>query len=383
MQEAGIYYSREASGKIFLKNREENTRYIRQVALPEIGKSGQEKLALSKVLIVGLGGLGSPAALYLAGAGIGRLGLCDIDRVEESNLPRQILYYQADIDKPKVEAARDRLTAYAPALETDLFSQGFIEDEPGDEILSRYDLILDCSDNQPCRYLINKRARSLGIPVVYAAIHRFEGQIAVFNGKSGPCYNCLFPQKSNTAMIPDCAQAGVIGVLPGIIGCHQALEALKIILALGDPLDGKLLIFNALNLDTRKIKIKKEPLCEVCSEVLEEDEPKQDSKKGFQCGSISARELKSLIRGDESEIILLDVRRPEEYLLERIEGSVTLPLDELDDRIESLDKTESYVLYCRSGARSRLACERMVSAGFGRVRNLTGGYLAWSALEQA
>lgn len=366
-----------------MKNREESTRYIRQVALPEIGKRGQLRLARSQVLIVGLGGLGSPAALYLAGAGVGRLGLCDIDRVEESNLPRQILYNQKDIDKPKVEAARTRLTAYAPELETDLFPEGFTEDEPGDDILSRYDLILDCSDNQPCRYLINRRARSLGIPVVYAAIHRFEGQIAVFNGKSGPCYNCLFPQKSNTAMIPDCAQAGVIGVLPGIIGCHQALEALKSILAFGDSLDGKLLIFNALNLDTRKVKIKKEPLCEVCSEVLEQDESRQDSKKSFLCGSISALELKSLLRGDESEIILLDVRRPEEYLLERIEGSITLPLDELDDRLESLDKDGSYVLYCRSGARSRLACERMVSAGFRNVKNLTGGYLAWSAFEQA
>ena len=380
MLDAGFTIAEKHQRRPFLKNNEKSTRYLRQVALPEIGRRGQQKLAQTKVLVVGLGGLGSPAALYLAGAGIGRLGLCDIDRVEESNLPRQVLYSHEDIDKPKVEAAKHRLTAYAPELETELFADGFTEAEPSDEILKNYDLILDCSDNQPCRYLINRRARTLGISVVYAAIHRFEGQVAVFNGRGGPCYNCLFPQKSNTAMVPDCAQAGVIGVLPGIIGCHQALEALKIILELGESLEGRLLLFNALNLDVRKLKIPEEPLCEVCgTETKAESE--QISKKRSRCGSISASELRRAIAGDESEIILLDVRQPEEYLLERIEGSVTLPLDELDDRIESLDKDKSYVLYCRSGARSRLACERLVSAGFQRVKNLTGGYLAWSALE--
>lgn len=357
-------------------------RYQRQTILPEIGASGQKKLSQASVLIVGLGGLGCPAALYLAAAGVGKLGLVDPDCVALSNLHRQILYNVEDIDRQKVEVAESRLRRYNPELEVVKLNQAFDESfEPG--LFKTFDLVIDATDNFQARYAINELCRRYDIPFVYGALHRYEGQVSVFAGagKDSPCYNCFFPEKTNTYAVPDCASAGVIGILPGIIGTMQAMEGIKVLLeTLGEPLKGKLLIYDALDHKTRVLAMEKDPSCRICR-----GESRISKMSSSSCNlegtSISVEELTRLIdppdkRGKDIELI--DVRRHEEHLLDRIPDSICIPLSELEDWLDEHSSREScYVIYCQSGARSLKALNLMLSKGYKNVRSLTGGLSAW------
>lgn len=369
-----------------------DNRYFRQTILPEIGESGQKKLSDSSVLIVGLGGLGCPASLYLAAAGVGRLGLCDPDRVDITNLHRQVLYSVADTEKFKVDQARIRLSGVNPEMKLVEMKESF-DESFSTELLSSFDLVLDATDNFKTRYHINKLCHDNAMPMVYGALHKFEGQVAVFNSAEGPCYNCLFPEDDNQAEIPDCATAGVLGVLPGIIGSMQALECLKVLLgSLGAPLTGKLLLYDALEHKTRTIAHVKDPECKVCSLPSR----KKDTRAAIDRSSnhleegISADELRTMLAKSEKDksddvrkIKIIDVRTHEEHLVGRIPGSICIPLDELEEWVEDNgDQKSCYLVYCQSGARSTRALHLMLSKGYTDVKNLIGGYQAWSLIHR-
>jgi sulfur-carrier protein adenylyltransferase/sulfurtransferase len=364
---------------------EEVQRYSRHLIMPEVGLNGQKKLKAASVLCIGAGGLGSPLALYLAAAGVGRLGIVDFDTVDASNLQRQILHFTKDVGRPKLDSAREKLEAVNPHVtlethETPLTSQNALE------IIRRYDIVADGTDNFPTRYLVNDACVLAGKPNVYGSVFRFEGQVSVFATQGGPCYRCLYPEPPPPGLVPSCAEGGVLGILPGLIGVLQATEVIKLILGKGTPLVGRLLLVDALATRFRELKLRRSEDCPVCGpdptikELIDYQEfcgivPGADEVD--ESLEIRAVELKDLMdQGRDVEV--LDVRNPEEYQIARIPGSRLIPLPELTARMNELDQTRDIVVHCLAGVRSARAVEMLMGAGFKRVRNLKGGIKAWS-----
>jgi len=367
--------------------RDEILRYSRHLLIPEVGLEGQQKLKAASALIVGAGGLGSPAALYLAAAGVGRIGLVDYDVVDESNLQRQVIHGTEAIGKLKVENAKRRLLDINPLIQVDAYNEVFTSANAM-RIAKEYDVLLDGTDNFPTRYLSNDVCVFLGKPNVYGSIYRFDGQASVFYAKEGPCYRCLFPEPP-PGLVPSCAEGGVLGVLPAVIGSLQATEALKLLLGIGDPLIGRLLLYNALDMSFDFIKLKKNPNCRVCGPNADVTElvdyeafcglPSHDRADDSASADwdISARDLQTRLARDPN-LLLLDVREPHELRISSIRDSVNIPLGQLTARLSELDTAREMVILCKSGTRSRRALDLLVGAGFKKVKNLHGGINAWA-----
>ncbi|MDQ3545020.1 MAG: molybdopterin-synthase adenylyltransferase MoeB [Verrucomicrobiota bacterium] len=365
-------------------NDAERRRYSRHIMLPEIGVAGQERLKAARVLCLGAGGLGSPAALYLAAAGVGTIGLVDDDRVALSNLHRQLLHGTKDVGRSKIESASERLRDVNSEIEVRLHACRF-ESGNAEEILRDYDLIVDGTDNFATRYLSNDVAVFARKPNVYGSIFRFDGQTTVFAPHlGGPCYRCLFPEPPPPGAVPGCAEAGVLGVLPGIVGTMQATEALKLILGIGEPLIGRLVHFDALKMKFREFKVKRDPQCPVCGEQPTITEPidyemfcqgAPDLTKAVP--QVQVRELAERMRSGRP-FVLLDVREPFEFEMARIEGAHLIPLGELPARWQELDREKEIFVLCHSGLRSERAAEFLTGSGCARVANVAGGIDAWS-----
>jgi sulfur-carrier protein adenylyltransferase/sulfurtransferase len=367
-------------------SREEIQRYSRHLIMPEVGMEGQLKLKRARVLTIGTGGLGAPLGLYLAAAGVGHLGLVDFDVVDASNLQRQVTFTTADVGKPKSEAAKARLSALNPAIEIVSYETRLTSENALD-LFRDYDIIVDGTDNFPTRFLVNDACVLLGKPNVYGSIFRFEGQATVFGYPDGPCYRCLYPEPPPPGLVPSCAEGGVLGVLPGIVGSIQAMETIKLILGAGEPLVGRLLLFDALAMRFRELKLKKNPDCPLCGKnrtitklidyeefcgIRGEEAPAMTD--GIQ--EITATELKARQdRGDK--LFILDVREPHEYQICNLNGKL-IPLGELPRRVNELDSSVEMVVHCRSGKRSADAIHFLQTAGFKKLWNLKGGVLAWS-----
>jgi sulfur-carrier protein adenylyltransferase/sulfurtransferase len=369
-------------------SQQEIQRYSRHLIMPEVAMAGQQKLRHAKVLVIGAGGLGSPVLSYLAAAGVGTLGIVDFDTVDFTNLQRQIIYATSDVGKPKLEAAAERLRQMNPEI-TVRTHAARLSSENALEILRGYDLVVDGTDNYPTRYLVNDACVMLGIPNVYGSIFRFDGQASVFCTKDGPCYRCVYPSPPPPGLVPSCAEGGVLGVLPGIIGTIQATEAVKLILGRGTSLAGRLLVLDALKMRFREMKLKKDPDCPVCGthptvtgliDYAEFCGIRGEEADVVDLGSeweISPKALKAqLAKGDE--LVILDVRNPEEAEISRIDGSVLIPLGELPQRVAELDTADRIVVHCRMGGRSAKAVEFLRSVGFRKVKNLVGGINAWA-----
>ena len=360
---------------------DERIRYSRHLLLPEVGEEGQRRLKGSSVLVVGAGGLGSPLAIYLAAAGIGRLGLVDFDRVDATNLQRQVLYGTADIGRPKLEAARARLADLNPGLRIDLHPVR-LESANAMEILAPYDVVVDGTDNFPTRYLVNDACALLGKPNVHGSIFRFDGQVSVFDASRGPCYRCLYPDPPPPGLVPSCAEGGVLGVLPGVIGVLQAIECVKLLLGSGEPLIGRLLLFDALGMRFRELTLRKDPGCPLCGEhrtitQLIDYESFCGISREASPMEIEVRELARLREQGEGPV-LIDVREPFEEAIARIEGATLIPLRTLPDQLASLDRTKPMVVMCHRGSRSLRAVEFLRANGFDEARSLKGGIDAWS-----
>ncbi len=351
-------------------------RYHRQVLLPEVGLKGQARLSAASALVVGVGGLGSPAATYLAAAGIGRLGLIDFDHVELSNLHRQPLYVTADEGRPKLEAASERLRAQNSDVEVELHATRLNADNALD-LTARYDVVLDGTDTFATRYLVNDASVLTGTPNVFASISRFDGQAAVFGAPGGPCYRCLFPAPPPPGLVPNCAEGGVLGVLPGLLGTIQATEALKLVLGIGTPLVGRVLNVDALTMTVRELCLDRDPDCPVCG-----DHPSITSlstpRPMASVPEITVQDLKSRVDSGDRPFVL-DVREPDEYEGANIDGAL-IPLGQLPERLHEIQdhKDEEVVVHCRSGARSAKAVEYLRENGFTNAVNLKGGIHAWS-----
>ena len=366
--------------------KDEILRYSRHLIMPEVGMEGQLKLKQAKVLCIGTGGLGAPLGLYLAAAGVGRIGLVDFDCVDLTNLQRQVLFGTGDVGRPKIEAAANRLRDLNPEIKIDTF-EAHLTSENALDILKDYDLVIDGTDNFPTRYLVNDACVLLGKPNVYGSIFRFEGQITIFGYQGGPCYRCLYPEPPPPGLVPSCAEGGVLGVLPGIVGTIQAAEALKLIIGKGEPLTGRLLLFDALAMRFRELKLRKNPACPVCGEhrtitklidyaefcgIRGEEAPAPPTT----APEITPRDLKArLDRGDD--LFILDVREPHEYQICNLGGHL-IPLGDLSRRAGELDTSREIVAHCRSGKRSAEAVEFLGRAGFRKIWSLKGGILAWS-----
>ena len=365
-------------------------RYSRHLLIPDVGLAGQQKLKAASVLIIGTGGLGSPVALYLAAAGVGRIGLVDYDLVDFSNLQRQIIHGESRLGDLKVESARDRLLDLNSEIQVDIYNE-FITSENAFEIAEPYDLIIDCTDNFPTRYLVNDLCVLTGKPNVYGSIFQFDGQASVFSAEQGPCYRCLFPEPPPPGMVPSCAEGGVFGVLPGTIGSIQAAEALKLILGIGEPLIGRLLLFDALDMSFQTVKVHKNPGCRICgenpdiSELIDYEDFCGIAAHDHDAGSagkdwdITAEDLAAQLN-EGVNLRLIDVREPHEQEISNLDGSELIPLGEFASRLSELDSAQEIVLFCKSGTRSTRALEILVSAGFKKVKNLKYGINAW-ALE--
>ncbi|HQU35532.1 MAG TPA: molybdopterin-synthase adenylyltransferase MoeB [Anaerolineales bacterium] len=368
-------------------SRDEILRYSRHLLIPEVALEGQRKLKNSSVLIIGTGGLGSPVALYLAAAGVGRIGLVDYDVVDSSNLQRQVIHGTSTIGKLKVESAKEKLLDLNPDIQVDVFNEPYTS-ENALRIARDFDLILDGTDNFPTRYLTNDVAVFLGKPNVYASIYRFDGQVSVFDARRGPCYRCLFPEPPPPGLVPSCAEGGVLGVLPGTIGTLQATEALKLLLGIGEPLIGKLLLYNALDMSFDFVKLKKNPNCRVCGpnadikELIDYEEfcgvPSHDHDEGSAGAGldITAPELSERLK--TNHLKLLDVREPHELEISALPNAVNIPLGELAGRLTELDSADEMVVFCKGGSRSARALELLASAGFKKAKNLKGGINAWA-----
>lgn len=359
----------------------EYRRYGRHLIIPEVGLQGQTLLKASRVLVVGTGGLGAPASLYLTSAGVGTLGLVDHDTIDETNLHRQVLYGEEDVGKSKVQTAKQRLEKANPNIKINAHDL-LLTSENALDIIEDYDVVVDGTDNFPTRYLTNDACVKLRKPNVYASIFRFEGQVTVFDvSRGGPCYRCLYPKPPPPGLVPSCAEGGVLGVLPGLVGLIQATEAIKLILNKGDPLVGRLLIYDALGMTFEELKIRKNPKCPVCS-IKPEDVRLIDYQEF--CGirpmpesaSVTPLELNEEIKAGK-KILLLDVREPHEYEIAHIEGSKLIPLGELPARVKDLDSSEEIVCYCHMGGRSAQATDFLRGIGY-KVRNLEGGIDAWA-----
>jgi adenylyltransferase/sulfurtransferase len=369
-------------------NHEEILRYSRHLLIPEVGLEGQAKLKTASVLIIGTGGLGSPVSLYLAAAGIGRIGLVDHDRVDLSNLQRQIIHTESSLGKLKVESAKMRLLDMNSSLQIDTYNTPFTS-QNALAIAAPYDILIDCTDNFPARYLSNDVAVLLGKPNVYGSIFRFDGQASVFYAKEGPCYRCLFPEPPPPGLVPTCAEGGVLGVLPGTIGSIQASEALKLILGIGNSLIGRLLLYNALDMSFDFVSLRKNPKCRICGPNADIKElsdyeafcgvPGRDQQNGSAGPGldISAPELARRLTGPNPPL-LLDVREPHELAISALSDAVNIPLGVLAARLSELDSTREMVILCKSGTRSARALELLASAGFKRLQNLQGGINAWA-----
>ena len=362
---------------------EEILRYSRHLILPDVGVAGQRKLKSARVLLVGAGGLGSPAALYLAAAGVGTIGIVDFDVVDQTNLQRQILHGTSRVGVSKLQSAEERLRDINPNVRVETFETRLTSGNALD-IIRDFDVVADGTDNFPTRYLVNDACVLLGKPNVYGSIFRFEGQASVFYAKEGPCYRCLYAEPPPPGLVPSCAEGGVLGVLPGIIGSIQALETIKLILGAGDSLIGRLLLFDALKLSFRELKLEKDPDCPVCG-----PRPTVTALVDYEafCGvgaepsydglEVSAAELATEWKGNP-DLLVLDVREPHEYEIARIEGAKLIPLSQLPDRLGDLDGHQEIVTHCHHGARSLKALEILKAAGFSKVRSLRGGIDAWS-----
>jgi adenylyltransferase/sulfurtransferase len=369
---------------------DEVKRYSRHLIMPEVGVDGQRKLKAAKVLCIGAGGLGSPVALYLAAAGVGTLGIVDFDTVDFSNLQRQILHTTQDVGRKKLESAKDKLTAINPEIDIRTYEVA-LSSENALELFAPYDVIVDGTDNFPTRYLVNDACVLLGKPNAYGSIFRFEGQASVFATKEGPCYRCLYPEPPPPGLVPSCAEGGVLGVLPGMVGMIQATEAIKLILGVGEPLIGRFLIYDALRMRFRELKLRKDPDCPVCgthptvTTLIDYEQfcgiapAATEATPVAQTGTpteITAVELKQrLDRGDALTIV--DVREPNEYQINRIPGSQLIPLGDIPKRYTELDPKAEIVVQCKMGGRSAKAADFLRSVGFTRVLNLKGGILDW------
>jgi molybdopterin/thiamine biosynthesis adenylyltransferase/rhodanese-related sulfurtransferase len=367
-------------------------RYSRHLILPEVGMEGQQRLKAAKVLCVGTGGLGSPLALYLAAAGIGTLGLVDFDVVDSSNLQRQIIHSTKDIGRKKIDSAKEKLNALNPAMNV-VTHDTMLTSANALEIFAQYDIIADGTDNFQTRYLVNDACVLLNKPNAYGSIFRFEGQASVFATEEGPCYRCLYPEPPPPGLVPSCAEGGVLGILPGLVGVIQATEVIKLILGKGEPLIGRLLLVDALSMRFRELKLRKNPQCPVCgtnptvTELIDYNqfcgiapEPAQAAQVKNGIPQISVKELKQRLDTRETNndgFLLLDVREPYEYQIAQI-GGLLIPQNDLPNRLSELDPSREIIVHCRSGARSQRAAELLKANGFQNVSNLAGGILAWS-----
>ncbi len=367
---------------------DEIKRYSRHLIMPEVGVDGQRRLKGGSVLCIGAGGLGSPAAMYLAAAGVGRIGIVDFDVVDFSNLQRQIIHGTPDVGRSKLASAKDRLVAINPHIQVDTYEVA-LSSENALELFKPYDVILDGTDNFPTRYLTNDACVLLGKPNAYGSIFRFEGQASVFSTKDGPCYRCLYPEPPPPGLVPSCAEGGVLGVLPGVIGVIQATEAIKLITGIGEPLIGRFLIYDALRMKFRELKLRKDADCPVCgthptvTKLIDYEQfcgihpaaPEPAAMTSSET-EITPVALKArLDRGDKVQII--DVREPNEYQINRIPGSVLIPLGEIPRRYAELDPENELIMQCKMGARSARAADFLRSVGFKKVLNLQGGILEW------
>jgi molybdopterin/thiamine biosynthesis adenylyltransferase/rhodanese-related sulfurtransferase len=367
-------------------SKEEILRYSRHLIMPEVGMDGQTRLKAAKVLCIGAGGLGSPLALYLAAAGVGTLGVVDFDVVDFTNLQRQIIHTTADVGRPKLDSAAEKIKAINPYVEVRPFETRLTSANALD-LFRQFDIVVDGTDNFPTRYLVNDACVLTGKPNVYGSIFRFEGQVSVFATEAGPCYRCLYPEPPPPGLVPSCAEGGVLGILPGLIGVMQATEAIKLILGKGEPLIGRLLLVDALGMKFRELKLRKNPDCPVCgknrtiTELIDynqfcgirgEEKPVGESKMP----EISVEELKR--RQDAGEdIFVLDVREPHEYQICNLGGHL-IPLNDLPKRVNELDSSREIVAHCKMGGRSAKAVDFLRQAGFAKVKNLTGGINAWA-----
>jgi len=383
-------------------------RYSRHLLIPDVGLAGQRKLKASSALIIGTGGLGSPVALYLAAAGVGRIGLVDFDVVDTSNLQRQVIHGVSTVGTLKVESAKNKMLDLNPDIQVDAYNEPFTAANAM-RIAQNYDLLIDCTDNFATRYLTNDVCVLLGKPNVYGSIFRFDGQLSVFDARLGPCYRCLFPEPPPPGLVPSCAEGGVLGVLPGTIGTLQATEALKVLLGIGEPMIGKLLLYNALDMSFDFVKLKKNPKCRICGEhadikeLIDYEEfcgvPGHNPADEGSAGAgwdITAKELAEYLRAECSrstenehkpssfdyaqdvKLILLDVREPHELEISALPNALNIPLGQLAGRLSELDSAEEMVIFCKAGTRSTRALELLVSAGFKKVKNLQGGINAWA-----
>jgi len=363
-------------------------RYSRHLILPEVGILGQRKLKAARVLCVGTGGLGSPLALYLAAAGVGTLGLVDFDVVDASNLQRQIIHSTADIGRKKLDSAEEKLKALNPDLNVEKHDT-LLSSANALDILKDYDVVADGTDNFPTRYLVNDACVLLGKPNAYGSIFRFEGQASVFATKDGPCYRCLYPEPPPPGLVPSCAEGGVLGILPGLIGVIQATETIKLILGIGEPLIGRLLLVDALKMRFRELKLRKNPECPVCgthptvTQLIDYQqfcglESESDVQRAVKNGipQLSVKELKRRMDAGES-LFILDVREPFEYRIANIGGKL-IPQNEVPERIGEIDRNQEIIVQCKSGGRSQRIAEFLKQSGFPNVANLAGGILAWS-----
>jgi len=367
---------------------EEILRYSRHLLIPEVGMEGQRKLKAASVLVVGTGGLGSPAALYLAAAGIGRIGLVDYDVVDRSNLQRQVIHGSSSVGQLKVESARSRLLDLNPDIQVDVYNQAF-RSENARVIAAPYDLIIDASDNFPTRYLVNDLCVLTGKPDIYGSVYRFEGQVSVFDARIGPCYRCLFPEPPPPGLVPSCDESGVFGVVPGTIGMLQATEALKLILGFGESLAGRLLMFNAEDMSFEFVRLHKNQACKICG-----DQPSVTGLIDYQafCGlpgdevqhgsageawDISPTELATRLESG-AQLTLVDVREPHELEISHLDGTRSIPLGQLAMRSSELDPHDDIVLICKTGVRSTRALHILLGAGFRKLHNLKGGVNGWA-----
>ena len=371
-------------------SQDEIKRYSRHLIMPEVGMDGQRALKASSVLCIGAGGLGSPAAMYLAAAGVGRLGIVDFDVVDFSNLQRQLLHGTPDVGRSKLDSAKDRLHALNPHVQIDTYETA-LSSQNALELFAPYDVILDGTDNFPTRYLVNDACVISGKPNAYGSIFRFEGQASVFATKDGPCYRCLYPEPPPPGLVPSCAEGGVLGVLPGIIGVIQATEAIKVMLGIGEPLIGRFLIYDALKMRFRELKLRKDPECPVCGTnptvtklidyeqfcgLRPEPQAAQATGAAVSDAEITPVELKKrLDAGDK--LFILDVREPNEYQINRIAGSTLIPLGDLPRRYQELPTDVEIIAHCKMGGRSAKAQDFLKSVGITNVKNLKGGILEW------
>jgi adenylyltransferase/sulfurtransferase len=372
-------------------SREEIQRYSRHLIMPEVGMQGQRRLKSARVLLVGAGGLGSPLGLYLAAAGVGTIGLVDHDVVDVTNLQRQLLHGTSDVGRSKLDSARDRIADVNPHVHLEPHDLRLTSDNAMD-VLESYDIVVDGTDNFPTRYLVNDACVLLGKPNVYGSIFRFEGQVSVFDARRGPCYRCLFREPPPAGLVPSCAEGGVLGVLPGIVGALQALETIKLIIGRGEPLIGRLLLFDALPMRWRQLQLRKDPACPVCGDdpivtrLIDYEEfcgmPADEdaaAAAGEAVPAITVEELKSRLDRGEAPIII-DVREPHEWDIVNLaeQGARLIPLGQIIERMSELDSADDIVLHCRSGVRSAKALRQLREAGFRKLRNLDGGILAWA-----